>query len=214
MVSAVPPSLTAATGAALLGADARLISQEYRRVLSPPGSTTPAAPLRLGFRELLYFHVVHSLTAEGLQLSPSQKREMFRVLTEKPQRLAMDSPGRQAVQGEWSRGRGELCKTGAVTLSLDLSSVSRELRYRYRLYRRPHALVESNPEIASGQPVFRGTRIPVAVVVEQLRSGVSRTELETDFPQLNRQALDYAQIQARLPKPPGRPRQPLALQRG
>lgn len=32
------------------------------------------------FRELLQ----GSLTAEGLQLSPGQKREMFRVLTEKP----------------------------------------------------------------------------------------------------------------------------------
>ena len=78
----MPPPLTAATGAALLGADARLISQEYRRVLSAPGSTASAAPLRLGFRELLYFQVVNSLTAEGLQLSPGQKREMFRVLTE------------------------------------------------------------------------------------------------------------------------------------
>ena len=201
----MPPPLTAATGAALLGADARLISQEFRRVLSAPGSTASAAPLRLGFRELLYFQVVNSLTAEGLQLSPGQKREMFRVLTEKP--------GRHVAQGEWSRDRGELRKMGAVPLSFDLSSVSRELRYRYRLYRRPHVLVESNPAIVSGQPVFRGTRIPVAVVVEQLRSGVSRSDLESDFPQLNSQALDYAQIQARLPKPPGRPRQPLTLQR-
>ena len=36
MVPAMPPALTAATGAALLGADARLLSQEYRRVLAPP----------------------------------------------------------------------------------------------------------------------------------------------------------------------------------
>lgn len=197
--------LTAATGAALLGADARLLAQEYRRVLAPPGSSF-SAPLRLGFRELLYFQVVSSLSAEGLQLSPAQKREVFRVLTVKPQR--------QVAQGEWSRGRGELRKTGAVPFSFDLSSVSRDLRYRYRLHRRPDALVESDPAICSGQPVFRGTRIPVAVVVEQLRSGVSRSELEADFPHLSCQALDYAEIQARLPKPPGRPRRPLALQRG
>ncbi|MCP9840689.1 DUF433 domain-containing protein [Synechococcus sp. J7-Johnson] len=197
--------LTAATGAALLGADARLLAQEYRRVLAPPGSAS-SAPLRLGFRELLYFQVVSSLSAEGLQLSPAQKREVFRVLTVKPQR--------QVAQGEWSRGRGELRKTGAVPFSFDLSGVSRDLRYRYRLHRRPDALVESDPAICSGQPVFRGTRIPVAVVVEQLRSGVSRSELEADFPHLSHQALDYAEIQARLPKPPGRPRRPLNLQRG
>jgi uncharacterized protein (DUF433 family) len=170
------------TGAALLGADARLLSQEYRRVLAPPDSQSSAAPLRLGFRELLYFQVVSALSAEGLQLSPVQKRQ---VLTEKTQRLPVDSPPGRVALGEWSRGHGELRKTGAVTFSFDLSSVSQELRYRYRLLRRPHALVESNPAICSGQPVFRGTRIPVAVVVEQLRFGVSRTDLEADFPQLN-----------------------------
>ena len=207
------PALTAAAGAALLGVDARLLAQEYRRVLVTPGSSSPA-PLRLGFRELLYFQVVGSLSAEGLQLSPAQKREVFRVFTVKSHRLPEGLPQRQGAQGEWSRGGGELRKTGAVPFRFDLSGVSRHLRYRYRLYRRPHALVESDPAICSGQPVFRGTRIPVAVVVEQLRSGVSRTVLEADFPQLSRQALDYAEIQARLPGSPGRPRRPLALQRG
>ncbi|MBD1193086.1 MAG: DUF433 domain-containing protein [Vulcanococcus sp. Clear-D1] len=62
--------------------------------------------------------------------------------------------------------------------------------------------------------MFRGTRIPVAVVLEQLRAGVSREELEQDFPKLSSSALDYAEIQARLPKPPGRPRQVLSVQRG
>jgi uncharacterized protein (DUF433 family) len=205
--------LTAATGAALLGTDARLLAQEYRRVLATPGSSSPA-PLRLGFRELLYFQVVGSLSEEGLQLSPVQKREVFRVFTMKSHRLPEGLPQHLGVQGEWFRGRGELRKTGAVPFCFDLSGVSRDLRYRYRLYRRPHALLESDPAICSGQPVFRGTRIPVAVVVEQLRSGVSRSTLEEDFPQLSRQALDYAEIQARLPKPPGRPRRPLVLQRG
>ena len=39
-------------------------------------------------------------------------------------------------------------------------------------------------------------------LVEQLRAGVSRTEL------------DYAEIQARLPKPPGRPRKEPHIKRG
>ena len=103
------------TGAALLGADARLLSQEYRRVLAPYDSQSSAAPLRLGFRELLYFQVVSALRAEGLQLSPVQKRQVFRVLTEKTQRLPVDSPPGQVALGEWSRGHGELRKTGAVT---------------------------------------------------------------------------------------------------
>jgi uncharacterized protein (DUF433 family) len=103
-----------------------------------------------------------------------------------------------------------MLKAGAVPLGLDLSGVSRDLRYRYRLYKRSHALVENNPAICSGQPVFPGTRIPLAVVVEQLRGGVSRTEVESDFLQLSEQSLDFAEIQARLPNPPGRPRPPPA----
>ena len=120
----------------------------------------------------------------------------------------------RAQQGSWLRREGQLVMCGAVPLSMDLSKVSRELRYRYWLLQRPQGVVERNPAICSGQPVFTGTRIPVAVVVEQLRAGVSRTELEEDFPQLSRTALDYAEIQARMPKPPGRPRKALRLQRG
>ena len=61
---------------------------------------------------------------------------------------------------------------------------------------------------------FAVAAVLAAVVVEQLRLGVPRATLELDFPQLSRQALDYAEIQARLPKPPGRPRTKLQLQRG
>jgi uncharacterized protein (DUF433 family) len=60
-------------------------------------------------------------------------------------------------------------------------------------------IVERNPTICSGQLVFSNTRIPVAVVVEQLRAGVSLSELQEDFPQLSRTALDYAKTQADSP---------------
>ena len=51
------------------------------------------------------------------------------------------------------------------------------------------------------------------VVVDQLRAGTSRQELKLDFPQLSQPALIYAEIQARLPKPPGGHRKSLKLQR-
>ena len=117
-------------------------------------------------------------------------------------------------KSRWLRQEGKLVLRGAVPLSMDLTSVSRDLRYRYRLFQRPQGLVEQNPAICSGQLVFRGTRIPLALVVEQLRAGVSREELEQDFSQLSISALDYAHTQARLPKSPGRPRQALRVQRG
>jgi uncharacterized protein (DUF433 family) len=87
------------------------------------------------------------------------------------------------------------------------------MRDRYHLFKRPQSRVDSNPAIGSGQPVFMGTRIPVTLVVEQLRSGVCRFKLVADFPPLSQAALDDAEFQARLPRPQGRLRKTLTLQR-
>jgi uncharacterized protein (DUF433 family) len=98
-------------------------------------------------------------------------------------------------------------------VSLDLNRGTREMRDRYQLFKRPQSRVDSSPAIGSGQPVFMGTRIPVTVVVEQLRSGVCRFELVADFPPLSQAALDDAAIQAKPPRPQGRLRKTLTLQR-
>jgi uncharacterized protein (DUF433 family) len=188
----------------LIGADAKELHQEFRRVLAQVAPQPLRGGEAMGFRELLYFRVVGCLIEQGVRLTPEQKREIFTVFGRR----------RRPPQSSWLRREGQLVMCGAVPLSMDLSAVSRELRYRYRLLQRPQGVVEHNPAICSGQPVFTGTRIPVAVVVEQLRAGVARIELEEDFPQLSRTALDYAEIQARMPKPPGRPRKALRLQRG
>lgn len=44
---------------------------------------------------------------------------------------------------------------------------------------------EMNPEVRSGKPCFKGTRITVADVLSYLASGMSISEILTDFPQLN-----------------------------
>ncbi len=118
-------ALATAIGAALLGVNARLLSQEYRRVLAPSGASRSRGPLPLGFRELLYFRVVEQLSADGLRLSPAQKREVFRVFS----RQADPSPG------DWSWQRGQLHKAGAVPVSLDLNRGTREIRDRYHLFK-------------------------------------------------------------------------------
>ena len=200
----MPARLATAAGAALIGADAKELHQEFRRVLAAVAARPLSGGEAMGFRELLYFRVVGCLVEQGVRLTPEQKREIFTVFGRQ----------RRPTQGSWLRREGQLMMRGSVPLSMDLSKVSQELRYRYRLLQRPQGVVERNPAICSGQPVFSGTRIPVAVVVEQLRAGVSPTELREDFPQLSRSALDYAEIQARIPKPPGRPRKALLLQRG
>ena len=113
--------------------------------------------------------VVSTLGKHVLQLSLSQKQQVYRLLV---RRIGRGS-------SNWQRRPGQLVRLAPVPLSLDLSAVGRFIPYF--LVDRPHQLVESNPSICSGQPMFRGTRIPVAVVVERLRAVTPRQELELDY---------------------------------
>lgn len=41
-----------------------------------------------------------------------------------------------------------------------------------------------NPEVRSGKPIIRGTRITVSDILEYLASGMSEAEIIADFPDL------------------------------
>lgn len=53
-----------------------------------------------------------------------------------------------------------------------------------------------NPEIRSGKPIIRGTRITVTDILEYLAGGMSEDEILDDFPNLSREdiraALNFA----------------------
>jgi nucleoside-diphosphate-sugar epimerase len=75
----VAARLTTAAGAALIGADAKELHQEFRRVLAPVAPQPLRGGEAMGFRELLYFRVVGCLVEQGVRLTPEQKREIFTV---------------------------------------------------------------------------------------------------------------------------------------
>ncbi len=56
--------------------------------------------------------------------------------------------------------------------------------------------IEIDPRVCGGQPVVKGTRIPVAALLEQLAAGDSWDSLMHGYPELTRAdiqaALDYA----------------------
>lgn len=51
----------------------------------------------------------------------------------------------------------------------------------------PAGVVVSVPDIAGGEPVFRGTRVPVATLFEHLEDGVGLDEFLADFPTVDRE---------------------------
>lgn len=46
-------------------------------------------------------------------------------------------------------------------------------------------IIETNPNILSGQPVIKGTRIPVARIVALFVQGYKLKEFKRDYPDLN-----------------------------
>ena len=57
--------------------------------------------------------------------------------------------------------------------------------------------IEWNPRVCGGKPVIQGTRIPVAVVLDQLAAHESWDELLKAFPELTREDLRAALLFAR-----------------
>jgi uncharacterized protein (DUF433 family) len=47
-------------------------------------------------------------------------------------------------------------------------------------------VIVRDPEILGGRPVFRGTRVPVEVLFENLEDGLSIDEIIESYPSLNK----------------------------
>jgi len=53
----------------------------------------------------------------------------------------------------------------------------------------------THPEIMSGTPVFKGTRVPVRTLIDHLAAGVSLEEFLLDFPTVSReQAVSFLKL--------------------
>lgn len=61
------------------------------------------------------------------------------------------------------------------------------------------AIINIDPEILSGQPVFTGTRVPVETLFDHLEAGVSLDEFLEDFPGVYRnQAISLLDMASKL----------------
>jgi len=48
-------------------------------------------------------------------------------------------------------------------------------------------LISIDPEVLAGQPVFKGTRVPIETLFDHLEAGVSLEEFLDDFPTVTRE---------------------------
>jgi uncharacterized protein (DUF433 family) len=91
-------------------------------------------------------------------------------------------------------------------LKVDLREPRRALAASLRDLRRARRLVISDPEILGGDPVFRGTRVPVHMIAELAAQGSTRAELIEGYPRLTAEMIRLAPVYAAAYPLRGRPR--------
>jgi uncharacterized protein (DUF433 family) len=119
------------------------------------------------------------------RIAPELRRQVFDALAESP---------RSVVSLE-----GGLVK-------IDLREPRRALAASLRELRRARRLVVSDPEILGGDPVFRGTRVPVHLIAELVAQGSKPNELIESYPRLTAEMVRLAPIYTAAYPLRGRPR--------
>jgi len=137
---------------------------------------------------LLSMQALMSLTLErrlsdrfGLEL----RREVFHALSAAPRRVVSLEGG---------------------LLKIDMREPRRELATSLRELRRASQLVVIDPEIKGGDPVFRGTRVPVHMIAEIRAKGETEQDLLESYPSLTPEMVKLAPVYAAAYPLRGRPR--------
>jgi len=122
--------------------------------------------------------------------------------------------GRNASQQWRMEGSDLVFSSGDMTVLVECSSVFKRLTQNAATFRWGKTRVVSAPDVLSGEPVFRGTRVPLEHVAALFRKGADEREISEDFPQLTARDLAFAKLYSRLGRPPGRPKKPISIRRG
>jgi uncharacterized protein (DUF433 family) len=101
-----------------------------------------------------------------------------------------------------------------MQVSVECKAFGQKVARNLSAFRWGKRRIVSNPDVLGGEPVFRGTRIPLQHAASLFRKGVPEKEMVEDFPALSSRDLAYARLFSRLSQRPGPPRKKLALRRG
>lgn len=109
------------------------------------------------------------------RIAPELRRKVFDALAERPRNVVSLEDG---------------------LLKIDLREPRRALVASLRDLRRARRLVVSDPEILGGDPVFRGTRVPVHMVADLVSQGSTEAELQDSYPRLTPEMIRLAPVYA------------------
>jgi uncharacterized protein (DUF433 family) len=145
---------------------------------------TDASGRTVGVAELIYLHVSDFLSTKG-------RRVVYKKLIRFNVDLDSVPPAIELEDG----------------VRLDITGSVAEIRARLDELGRIKRMVEENPDIRGGEPVFRGTRIPVQMIASFVQQGIPAEEILEDYPALTHASLDVATRYVELYPRRGRPKQ-------
>lgn len=109
--------------------------------------------------DLVYLRAVRKV---GPSLKPVLRRQIYR-----------------SVRKAFLSGNFQYVKLDAW--HLDAKALLGQIGVRVSKIKAARDVVEIRPEIKGGEPIIRGTRIPVRTLVEMLRAGTSKAELAEEY---------------------------------
>ena len=185
------------------------VSPETVRTALEKKSVAPSSKRKAGKTVRYQFSVGDVLLVKVLvefpfALSREDKQSLAKIL----------SRGRRTAE-RWSREGADLVyRSGDIQVSVECKAFRQKVARNLSAFRWGRRRIVSNPDVLGGEPVFRGTRIPLQQVASLCRKGVPEKEIAEDFPALSSRDLAYARLFSRLSERPGRPQKRLALRRG
>ncbi|HEV2398756.1 MAG TPA: DUF433 domain-containing protein [Candidatus Sulfotelmatobacter sp.] len=185
------------------------VSPDTIRTALEKKSVAPSSKRKTGKAVRYQFSVGDVLLVKVLvefpfALSKEDKRSLAQILSHGDRTAA-----------RWSREGADLVyRAGDMQVLIECKAFLQKVARNLSSFRWGRRRIVSNPEVMGGEPVFRGTRIPLQHVASLFRKGVPEKEIAQDFRALGIRDLAYAQLFSRLGDKPGRPRKRLAFRRG
>jgi uncharacterized protein (DUF433 family) len=110
----------------------------------------------------------------------------------------------QELRSRWPARVTARIDLGVVEVNVE--EAQRHVEERIRLLRDAEARVVSDPDIRGGEPVVRGTRVPVYMLADLVKQGASTAELLADYPSLTEDGLSAALVYTKVTPRRGRPK--------
>ncbi|MFQ3894771.1 DUF433 domain-containing protein [Sphingobium sp. R-7] len=91
-------------------------------------------------------------------------------------------------------------------LIIDVGEARKQIAARTRDLEAAEAMVGQDKDVMGGEPVFKGTRIPVRLIASMLAEGADADEILEGYPKLNERQLELARIWVAAHPRRGRPK--------